>query len=318
MAESDPVIISGLTRRFGAFTAVDGLDLAVARGQVFGLLGPNGSGKSTTIRVLCGLLRPTEGSATVAGIDVARRPEEVRKHIGYMAQFFCLYGDLTVAENMAFYGALYGLGPAALRDRCEYWLDRLELGSYRDRIAAGLSAGVQRRLSLACAVLHTPKVLLLDEPTSGVDPLGRRRFFAVIDDLARQGAAVLVTTHVMEEAEYCSRLALMNRGRLAASGTPSELRALGGGDLYRLSPSDPVAALEVARRQAFVRSAALYGPELQVQTGPQEVRLLLDAIRAAGITVSEPVPARPTIEHAFLTLLARSDIETSLERGGRD
>ena len=214
-----------LVRRFGAFTAVDHVSFAVARGEIFGLLGPNGAGKSTTFRMLCGLLRPSGGSARVAGQDLLRAPAEARARIGYMAQRFSLYGELTVDENLAFFARVYGLDRTERQAATADALARFELGAVRDSVAASLPLGVKQRLALAAALLHRPDILFLDEPTSGVDPLARRAFWARIGALAEAGVTVLVTSHFMDEAEYCDRLAIVSAGRLIATDTPSGLRA---------------------------------------------------------------------------------------------
>lgn len=223
------VDIQDLTRRFGALTAVSHLSLQVQRGEVLGLLGPNGSGKTTTIRMLCGLLEPSEGTATVAGVDVRAAPERVKMQIGYMSQRFGLYEDLTVAENLEFYGGIYGLRGAARRDRITQVVAFLGVGGRLGQLAGQLSGGWKQRLALGCALLHQPPVLFLDEPTAGVDPAARRNFWRAIHDLAHSGTTVLVTTHYMDEAERCDRLAMMSLGRLIAFGTPAEVaRAVGG------------------------------------------------------------------------------------------
>jgi ABC-2 type transport system ATP-binding protein len=213
----------GLRRTFGPLVAVDGLDLEVHRGEVFGLLGPNGSGKTTTIRMLCGLLDPTSGEASVAGIDVVRSPEEVRRRIGYMSQRYGLYDDLTVAENMRFYASVYGLRGAARDERLEAQLDDLGLRERASQLAGTLSGGWKQRLALACATAHNPDVLFLDEPTAGVDPASRRLFWEWIYRLAREGTTILLTTHYMDEAERCQRLAFLSRGHLIALGTAEEV-----------------------------------------------------------------------------------------------
>ncbi|HKG94281.1 MAG TPA: ABC transporter ATP-binding protein [Gemmatimonadaceae bacterium] len=212
-----------LTRTFGALVAVDHLDLGIERGEVFGFLGPNGSGKTTTIRILCGLLRPTSGEATVVGYDVAREPELVRQSIGYMSQKFGLYEDLTVAENLDFYAAIYGLLGVERRERCAQLLDELGLTPRARQLVGTLSGGWKQRVALACATAHRPQMLFLDEPTAGVDPAARRTFWELIYDLAGGGMTVLVTTHYMDEAERCQRLAFLSRGRLIALGTPREI-----------------------------------------------------------------------------------------------
>ncbi len=221
-----------LTRRFGSLIAVNRLTLEIARGEVFGLLGPNGSGKTTTIRMLCGLLQPSDGSALVAGIDVTVAPEQVKQRIGYMCQRFGLYQDLTVAENLDFYAGIYGLEGTARRARVAEVVGFIGLGARVGQLAAELSGGWQQRLALGCALLHRPAVLFLDEPTAGVDPAARRNFWQAIHHLAAQGTTVLVTTHYMDEAERCERLAMMSGGRLIALGTPAEVAAqVGGGTL---------------------------------------------------------------------------------------
>ena len=218
-----------LTRRFGTLTAVQQLTLRIDRGEVFGLLGPNGSGKTTTIRMLCGLLEPSEGWASVAGIDVAKSPEKVRQHIGYMSQRFGLYEDLTVAENLQFYAGIYGLRGAAQSERLAAVIAFIGLDARLDQLVSQLSGGWKQRLALACALIHQPPVLFLDEPTAGVDPAARRKFWRAIYDLTQQGTTVLVTTHYMDEAERCTRLAMMSAGRLIAMGTPTEVAAQVGG-----------------------------------------------------------------------------------------
>ena len=220
---NEAVVAQGLRKSFGDLVAVEGLDLTIHRGEVFGLLGPNGSGKTTTIRMLCGLMAPTAGTASVVGHDVAREPEQIRRKIGYMSQRFGLYDDLTIAENMRFYAGIYGLRGAARHDRVEELLRDLALDRRRDQLAGTLSGGWKQRLALACATAHRPAMLFLDEPTAGVDPASRRLFWQWIYALAEQGTTILVTTHYMDEAERCRRLAFLSRGRLIAVGTVAEV-----------------------------------------------------------------------------------------------
>ena len=218
-----------LSRRFGDLVAVQQLDLQVEQGEVFGLLGPNGSGKTTTIRMLCGLLEPTAGSATVAGLDVAREPDRIKAKIGYMSQKFGLYDDLTVAENLDFYAGIYGVRDGARQSRVSEVIGFLGLGGRLEQLVGTLSGGWKQRLALGCAMLHKPAVLFLDEPTAGVDPAARRGFWRTIKTLAQEGTTVMVTTHYMDEAERCGRLGLMSRGHLIAVGTPGEVAAKVGG-----------------------------------------------------------------------------------------
>lgn len=215
----------GLRKTFGGYVAVAGLDLTVARGEVFGLLGPNGSGKTTTIRMLCGLLTPTAGEATVVGFDVRTEAEALRRNIGYMSQRFGLYDDLTVGENLRFYAAIYGLRGAERRARVDEQLRDLDLAPRADQLAGTLSGGWKQRLALGCATSHRPALLFLDEPTAGVDPLARRHFWRTIGDLSARGTTIIVTTHYMDEAERCQRLAFLARGQLIALGTPTEIVA---------------------------------------------------------------------------------------------
>jgi ABC-2 type transport system ATP-binding protein len=222
----------GLTRRFGPITAVRDLTLQIATGEVLGLLGPNGSGKTTTIRMLCGLLAPSEGTAAVAGIEVTEAPDHIKERIGYMSQRFGLYEDLTVAENMDFYGGIYGLRDAGRRGRIAEVVAFLGLEARLQQLAGTLSGGWKQRLALACALMHSPTLLFLDEPTAGVDPAARRSFWRTIHALAAQGTTVLVTTHYMDEAAQCGRVAMMSQGHLIALGTPTEVAAqVGGKDL---------------------------------------------------------------------------------------
>jgi ABC-2 type transport system ATP-binding protein len=247
------VSVDRLTRRFGDFTAVDAVTFDVARGEIFGFLGPNGAGKTTTIKMLTGLLSPSEGEGHVAGLDIVRERTGIRRRIGYMSQRFSLYPDLTVRENIDLFGGLYGVRGEALDERRRWILDMAELGDIPERLTAELPLGWKQRLALGCALIHQPPILFLDEPTSGVDPMARRRFWDLIDDLSAGGTTVFVSTHYMEEAEYCHRLALMNRGRLIALDTPEALRrdmgAQGGADTsLELPPLEDV-FIELVRRE---------------------------------------------------------------------
>ena len=217
------IVIEHLRREFGPIVAVEDLSLSITEGEVFGMLGPNGSGKTTTIRMLCGLLEPTSGTANVAGFDVREDPEEVRQNIGYMSQKFGLYADMTTEENLDFYGAVYGLIGRARRERIEALLGELDLLPRRNQLVGTLSGGWKQRIALACAIAHKPKILFLDEPTAGVDPAARRTFWETIYSLAQQGTTILVTTHYMDEAERCGRVAFLSRGHLIALGTTAEV-----------------------------------------------------------------------------------------------
>ena len=222
--QSNAVVVENLEKRFGDFVAVDRVSFQVGKGEVFGFLGPNGAGKSTTIRMLCGILRPSGGSGTVAGFDIRTQPEQIKANIGYMSQKFSLYQDLTVEENIDFYSGVYCIPPEKKRQRKEWVIEMSGLADHRRSLTAILSGGWKQRLALGCAILHEPPIVFLDEPTSGVDPISRRQFWDLIYELSGQGVTIFVTTHYMDEAEYCDRLGLIYRGELIALGTPHALK----------------------------------------------------------------------------------------------
>ncbi|KPL06739.1 ABC transporter ATP-binding protein [bacterium SM23_57] len=227
---NDIVTVENLVKRFGTFAAVDGISLSVQRGQIYGFLGANGAGKTTTIRILCGLLKATSGQAIVAGIDIIKDPEAVKPRIGYMSQKFSLYEDLTVRENLEFYGGVYRLGNSVFKQQFSDVTKRLSISDIIDSLVIDLPAGWKQRLALACSILHQPEILFLDEPTSGVDPLARRAFWRLIYDLASDGTSVIVTTHYMDEAEACERIAIMHAGKIIAEGTIDELKSAENAD----------------------------------------------------------------------------------------
>ena len=224
MTERRVIEVEGLVKKFGSFVANDHLTFDVRKGEIFGFLGANGAGKTTAIRILCGLSRPTSGKVTVAGIDAARNPEEIKKHIGYMSQRFSLYEDLTVTENIELYGGIYGMRMKEIRPRTEELLMRLDFTRYSDTLIRSLPLGLRQKLAFAVAVFHDPEIVFLDEPTSGVDPITRRQFWEMIYETAARGITVFVTTHYMDEAEYCDRVTIMNEGRIVALDTPAALR----------------------------------------------------------------------------------------------
>jgi ABC-2 type transport system ATP-binding protein len=288
---------------------VDGVTLSVKRGTVFGLLGPNGSGKSTTIKMLCGVLLPTSGHAAVNGIDVALRPEDVRRTIGYMSQRFSLYEDLTAHENLQFYAGIYGLHGRHGRRRIREVMDQTGLSDPPPDAVAGLSVGVRQRISLGAALLHEPSVLFLDEPTSGVDPLSRRRFWDLIYVLASDGVTVLVTTHFMDEAEHCNDIAMLREGTVVARGSPLELRnTLAPGPVVTVQCDRPEAALSVLNATPTVRDVAASGRRIRVRLDPtaKPDAHVRDALRAHGIHVTEVEPASATLEDVFV-VAARGD-----------
>ena len=307
-AAEPAIAVRDLTRTFGAFTAVDHLSFAVDRGEVFGFLGPNGAGKTTTIKMLAGLLAPTAGEARVAGLDVAQEPEAVKQRIGYMSQLFSLYGDLTVEENITFFGGLYGLRGREREERRDWVLRMAGLEAARGRLVRELALGYKQRLALGCAVLHRPPILFLDEPTSGVDPLSRRSFWDLIHELASGGTTVLVSTHYMEEAEYCHRLALMNRGKLVALDTPPALRQKLGAPILEVRASDGPAAVEALQGEPAVKAVGLFGRALHVTvddaaSGEEAVRRRL---REANNPVESLRRIPPSLEDVFVALVQES------------
>jgi len=304
------VSIEKLERRFGDFTAVAGLSLEVPSGQIFGFLGPNGAGKSTTIRMLCGLLKPTGGTGRVAGFDINRESEKIKEHIGYMSQKFSLYEDLTVEENIEFFGGIYKIPRARMAERKEWALETAGLAELRKSITSTLPGGVKQRLSLGCAVLHEPPILFLDEPTSGVDPVSRRKFWELIYSLAGKGVTVFVTTHYMEEAEYCDRLGLIYRGSLIALGAPAELKtAMVSDKVIEVRCPDPQAMLDPLGKLPGVSDAALFGQGLHLTTpDPAALEpLLAKAFQAAGIKGASWEEVVPSLEDVFVSLIERHE-----------
>jgi ABC-2 type transport system ATP-binding protein len=300
------VVARGLTKRFGEFVAVDHIDLEVRRGEVFGFLGPNGAGKSTTIRMLCGILDRSDGEVVVLGLDPTREPERLRPRIGYMSQRSSLYGDLTVVEQLEFYARIYGLDPATRRRRIHDWIVGAGLSGREHDLVAALSGGWRQRLAMGCAVLHRPELLLLDEPTSGVDPLSRRQFWDLIYRFAEEGTTVMVTTHYMDEAEHCDRLAFIYGGRIVAEGAPAEVkRRWVPGALLRIEAEPWVAALDVVRASPLVTEAALYGTAIHARVADpaRAAPALGEALAAAGVRVVAIAPQAPTLEDVFVALV---------------
>ena len=301
---TDQIIVQTehLSRRFGDLLAVRDVSLAVRRGEIFGVLGPNGAGKSTTIRMLCGILDPSGGSGTVVGFDVAREAERIKERIGYMTQRFSLYEDLTVFENLRFYAGLYGVPGAKRRERIEAVLDATGLQQPRGQIAGTLSGGWKQRVALACATIHQPPLLFLDEPTAGVDPVSRREFWEQIHQLASQGTTVLVTTHYMDEAERCHRLGFIFRGTLLDVGTPEEIVARRGLRVAELMVDDAPQAAEALRALPEVDEVAHYGHTMRLATlggaDPEEL-----ARRVLGSRLLSSRPARVTVEDAFVSMV---------------
>ena len=308
MAADRVIVVDTLTRRFGKFTAVDGVSFDVGRGEVFGFLGSNGAGKSTTIRMLCGLLTPTSGRATVGGVDVGSDPEGVKRRIGYMSQRFSLYELLTVDQNIRFYGGLYGLTRDRLEARRRFVLDLAGLAGRQDELARNLSGGWRQRLALGCALLHEPPIVFLDEPTGGVDPVSRREFWRLIDDLSQAGTTVLVTTHYLDEAERCDRVAIIHGGKLAALGTISALKAaFADRPIFEIRSADPVATMTALDRLPVVEKTSLFGTAVHavLRSRDQSASDVTAALAGAGVTVSAVAPVVPSLEDVFLDVVDR-------------
>ena len=292
----DAVVTRGLTRRFGRFTAVDGVSFSIPEGAVFGFLGPNGSGKTTTIRMLTGILEPSGGTAEILGTDLVAGREKVRENLGYMSQKFSLYDDLTVRENLDFYAGLFNLPSALARERAEEVVEMAGLSGRTRDLAGSLSGGIRQRLALGCAILHRPKLLFLDEPTSGVDPRSRRRFWDIIYGLAAGGTTIMVTTHFMDEAEHCDAIGFMYDGRLIASGAPADLKALLPGSAWEIPSEDPIGLLEQLDGTEGLIESAVHG---------RSVHLLAET---AGERVFESLGARrivPSLEDVFVHLVTK-------------
>jgi ABC-2 type transport system ATP-binding protein len=299
------VVVESLVKRFGDFTAVDHVSFETRRGEIFGFLGPNGAGKSTTIRMLCGLLQPTSGRARVAGFDVARQPDAVRQRIGYMSQKFSLYNDLRVGENLRFFAGLYNVDSEVLSERIHWALEMAGLAGREAALTGTLAGGWKQRLALGCAVLHRPPILFLDEPTSGVDPISRRQFWDLIHRMAAEGVTVFVTTHYMDEAEYCNRLALIHRGQLVALGTPTELKQRHMKGELLLVEAEPLArASEVLASAPGVLDAAMFGNALHLvvpQAAPA-IPALRRYLEERGLRVARLEAIEPTLEDVFVSL----------------
>ena len=300
--------VRGLTRRFGQFVAVDNLSFAVVPGEILGFLGANGAGKSTTIRMLCGLLRPTAGTALVGGIDVGADPEAVKRRIGYMSQKFSLYELLTVEQNIRFFGGIHGLSGDRFDQRRRFVLDMAGLAGRETTLTRSLPGGWRQRLALGCAILHEPPIVFLDEPTGGVDPLSRRRFWALISDLSSAGVTVLVTTHYLDEAEHCHRLAIIHAGQLAAIGSARELKqAFADRPIVEVNASRPVDAMTVLDGLDVVEKTSLFGTAVHavLRSAATPSEALGAALRAAGVEVRSLGPVSPSLEDVFLDVVER-------------
>jgi drug efflux transport system ATP-binding protein len=298
------IVVNNLTRRFGDFVAVDRLTFDVRQGEIFGFLGSNGAGKSTTIRMLCGLLTPTSGTATVGGVDVGRDPEGVKRRIGYMSQRFSLYETLTVDQNIRFFAGIYGLDGARLDARREFVLEMADLRGRENTLASDLAGGWRQRLALGCAILHEPPIVFLDEPTGGVDPLSRRQFWMLIDRLSAAGVSVLVTTHYLDEAEHCHRIAIIHGGRLAALGSTRELKqTFANRVILEIQADKPVEAMRLLDQMPEVEKTSVFGTAVHavLKTGHDEAAALVKGrLTAAGLSVAAVASVQPSLEDVFL------------------
>ena len=298
--------VRDLTRKFGSFLAVDHVSFDVERGEIFGFLGANGAGKSTTIRMMCGLLKPTSGAVEVDGVDVGSDPEGVKRRIGYMSQKFSLYEGLTVDQNIRFFGALYGLSDARIAARRDFVLEMAGLAGRQDTKAKDLAGGWRQRLALGCAILHEPRIVFLDEPTGGVDPISRRQFWRLIEDMARGGVTILVTTHYLDEAEHCHRIAIVNAGRLAAMGTSRELKQIfARRPIVEIHSSSPVEVMKALESSPDVETTTVFGTAVHAVLRTPEVAI--DALRARltalGLEVGSIDRVMPSLEDVFLDVV---------------
>jgi ABC-2 type transport system ATP-binding protein len=302
------VEVEDLVKTFNSFIAVDHIRFQVEKGEIFGFLGPNGAGKSTTIRMLCGLLLPTSGKGKVSGFDIIKEPEKIKRAIGYMSQKFSLYDDLKVVENLHFFGGIYGLSGSSQKRRENEVLEIIGLQDFRDRITRTLAVGSKQRLALGCAILHEPSILFLDEPTSGVDPISRRNFWSLIQQMGERGVTTFVTTHYMDEAEYCDRLALIYQGKITAMGTPSELkvRTLSQG-IFEVECDPLITALDLLKKEPWAAESAVFGDGLHV-IGKEGVDLeqeISALFQKHGILLRRMGRIRPSLEDVFVSLIER-------------
>jgi len=306
MTQQDAIVVRDLTRKFGAFTAVDRISFKVSRGEIFGFLGANGAGKSTAIRMMCGLLKPTSGTAVVDGVDVTREPEEVKRRIGYMSQKFSLYELLTVEQNIRFFGALYGLSDARTAERMKFVVSMAGLGGREGTKARDLAGGWRQRLALGCAILHQPRIVFLDEPTGGVDPVSRRQFWRLIEDMSRDGVTILVTTHYLDEAEHCHRIAIVNAGKLAAMGTSRELKQVfARRPILEIHSARPVDVMRALEEIPEVEKTSVFGTAVHAVLNSPEVDLpgLTRQLNARGLEIGGIDRVMPSLEDVFLDVV---------------
>ena len=306
MMADNAILVRDLTRKFGAFTAVDRISFAVERGEMFGFLGANGAGKSTAIRMMCGLLKPSSGTAIIDGVDVSQDPEAVKRRIGYMSQKFSLYEALTVEQNIRFFGALYGLNDDQIAARMKFVVEMAGLAGREKTRATDLAGGWRQRLALGCAILHEPRIVFLDEPTGGVDPVSRRQFWRLIEEMSRNGVTILVTTHYLDEAEHCHRIAIINAGKLAAMGTSPQLKEIfAQRPILEIHSTRPVDVMRALEDVPYVEKTTVFGTAVHavLKTADIDVAGLTGQLNARGLDISGIDRVMPSLEDVFLDVV---------------
>jgi len=305
--------VNNLTKKFGKFTSVDSISFEIKEGEVFGFLGANGAGKSTTIKMLCGILEPTSGDASVGGFSIQKDSDKVKQNIGYMSQKFSLYGDLTVEENINFFASIYGLGGGKLEERKKWVIKTAGLDNRKNSLTGTLSTGLKQRLALACAVMHEPKIVFLDEPTGGVDPISRKNFWDLINELSQQGITVFVTTHYLDEAEFCNRIMMIDSGKIIAGGSPAELKKnFLTNYIIETEVSSPDGAMEIFDKLDFVKHTAYFGEYLHITLKdadekllPERLNLFKSLLREKNMSISRIEKILPSLEDVFVNLLEK-------------
>ena len=304
------VEVRNLTKKFGDFKAVDDISFSVNKGEIFGFLGPNGAGKSTTIRMLCGILAPTSGTGSVMNFDIMNEQDRIKNIIGYMSQKFSLYDDLTIVENLEFFGSIYGLKGAALKKRMKYVLELAEIKERKDTVVKNLPGGIKQRLALGAAIVHDPPILFLDEPTSGVDPIMRRTFWELIYEFSGQGKTIFVTTHYMDEAEHCDRIALIIAGKIIAMDSPAGLKSSLLHDVYSLEVPDFIKVFDFISGKSYIEEAAIFGNTIHIlcqKKFPLKYELVKD-LKSKRVTDYKIKKITPTLEDVFVTYARKMDV----------
>lgn len=304
---NNSIDVINLRKTFGNFIAVDNINFSVKKGEIFGFLGANGAGKSTTIRMLCALLEPTSGTAIVGGYDIVKQPELVKKNIGYMSQKFSLYDDLTVQENINFFGSIYGLYGKELENRKSWVLEIANLKDFRNRTTGTLPGGLRQRLALGCATIHKPRILFLDEPTGGVDPISRRMFWDLINNLSEDGITIFVTTHFLDEAEYCNTIYLIHEGKIIAGGSPNFLKNEHiNGFIFEIECNNLINAMEILSSSNFISSISIFGSYLHIQIPEKDmIEVIKDILNRNNISIFRTDIITPSLEDVFISLIEK-------------